>query len=370
MGQQFKKTKRWVIKIGTSSLTTQEGHFSNHQLDSIVSQTAGLIHKNVQVVVVSSGAIALGMDTIKRSRRPTSLPDLQACAAIGQGKLMRAYESAFSQRGLHAAQVLLTRDGLDDRKRYVNAKNAVESILRLGAVPVVNENDTIATDEIKFGDNDILAVHVSNLVDANLLVFLSDIDGFYLKDKTILRQIRSLEELRDYTEHVYKKRSEKTAGGMKAKLQAAQLAMSSGIPIVLANGRDQDVMERILKGEEVGSLFHPTREKVTARKKWLAHTASCKGRLTVDRGACEVLTRKNRSLLASGVVAATGAFKLGDLVEVTDEDGNVFARGLINYSREEVEKIKGNKTSAIPSILGYKRCDELIHRNNLAVLTS
>jgi len=185
MRQQIKKSKRWVIKVGTSSLTTAEGHFSHAQLESIVSQVASLLHKRIHVVVVSSGAIALGMDTMKRARRPNQLPDLQACAAIGQGKLMRAYETAFSARGLHAAQLLLTQDGLADRKRYVNAKNTVEAILRMGAVPIVNENDTVATDEIKFGDNDMLAVQVASLVDASLLIFLSDIDGFYLKDKTI-----------------------------------------------------------------------------------------------------------------------------------------------------------------------------------------
>lgn len=267
MRPQLKKAKRWVIKVGTSSLTTPEGHFSYHQLENIVSQVVMLIHRKIQIILVSSGAIALGMDTLKHSKRPKSLPTLQACAAIGQGKLMKAYEAAFSTSGFHAAQILLTRDGLEDHERYVNARNTVEELLKMGAVPVVNENDTVATEEIKFGDNDILAAHVARLVGAKLLVFLSDIDGLYLKDKTLIRQICSERELKECASHVYPKRSEKTAGGMKTKLEAAHMVMRSGIPVVLANGRDERVMERILKGEEVGSLFFLASGKTNARKK-------------------------------------------------------------------------------------------------------
>ena len=365
MRQQLAKGKRWVIKIGTSTLTTAEGHFSFRQLENIVGQITALLHKGIQVVLVSSGAIALGMDTLKRAKRPTSLPELQGCAAIGQGKLMKAYEAAFSSHGFHAAQILLTRDGLQDRERYVNARNTLQELFQMGAVPIVNENDTVATEEIRFGDNDVLAAHVANLVEANLLVFLSDIDGLYLKDETLIRQIHSPEELKEYASHVYPKRSEKTAGGMKTKLEAAHIAMSSGIPIVLANGRDERIVERILKGEEVGSLFFPAREKASARKRWLAHSASSKGTLVVDQGARRALTELKKSLLAGGVVKCSGHFKMGDVVDLTDEGGQIFARGLINYSRDEVNKIKGSKTKEIDSILGYKRSDELIHRNNL-----
>ncbi|OGX05817.1 MAG: glutamate 5-kinase [Omnitrophica bacterium RIFCSPLOWO2_12_FULL_50_11] len=368
MQQEFNKSRRWVIKVGTSSLVTAEGHFSTHQLESLVSQVVALLHRKIQVVLVSSGAIALGMDTLKLAKRPHSLPELQACAAIGQGKLMRAYETAFSNRGLHSAQLLLTQDCFQDRKRYVNAKNTVEALLRMGSVPVVNENDTVATEEIKFGDNDVLAAQVADLVGADLLILLSDIDGLYLKDKTIIRHIRSSAELKECAEHIHAKRSEKTKGGMETKLQAAQMAMRSGIPVVLANGRDEHVIDRALKGEEVGSLFHPTSEKMNARKKWLAHATSTKGRLIVDTGARQALVNGKRSLLASGVVACSGNFRLGDPVEVVDESGVVFARGLVNYSREEVEKIKGCKTGMIHSILGYKRCDELLHRNNMVFL--
>src|SRR3989338_1081451 len=209
MRQQLNKAKRWVIKIGTSTLTTSAGHFSYANLEKIVSQVTFLTQHGVQAVLVSSGAIALGMDTLKRTRRPTSLHELQACAAIGQGKLMKAYESAFSSAGYHAAQILLTQDGLQDRKRYVNAKNTIEALLKMGAVPVVNENDTVATEEIKFGDNDVLAAQVANLVEASLLVFLSDIDGFYLRDKTLIHQIQSPAELKEYASHIHPKRSEK-----------------------------------------------------------------------------------------------------------------------------------------------------------------
>lgn len=370
MRQQLNKAKRWVIKIGTSSLVTTEGHFSYSQLENIVSQVVTLLRRDIQVILVSSGAIALGMDTLKRSRRPRSLPELQACAAIGQGKLMKAYEAAFSSAGFHAAQILLTRDGLQDRERYVNTKNTIEELLRIGAIPVVNENDTVATEEIKFGDNDILAAHVANLVEASLLVFLSDIEGLYLKDQTLIRQIHSEEELKEYVSHVYPKRNEKTVGGMKTKLEAAHMTMRSGIPIVLANGKDGRIVERLLKGEEVGSLFFPAPRKASAWKRWLAHSAGSKGTLVLDAGARRALTEAKRSLLASGVLKCSGNFKLGDVVDLADEDGQVFARGLINYSRDEVLKIKGRKAQEIDSILGYKRSDELIHRNNLVFLGS
>ena len=365
MRQQLNKAKRWVIKVGTSSLTTPEGHFSYPNLERIVSQIIMLLEHGIQVILVSSGAIAIGMDTLKRTKRPTALPELQACAAIGQGKLMKAYEGAFSSHGLHAAQILLTQDGFQDRERYVNARNTIEALLRVKAVPIVNENDTVATEEIRFGDNDVLAAQVANLIEANLLVFLSDIEGFYSKDRTIIRQIYSPQELKEYAQSVYPKRNEKTAGGMKTKLEAAQMAMRSGIPIVLANGREERIVERILKGEEVGSLFVPSAQKTSARKKWMAHSASVKGTLVVDLGAYRALTNAKKSLLASGVLGCSGNFKLGDVVELVTEDGSVFGRGLINYSRDEVLKIKGKQTKDIDAILGYKRSDELVHRNNL-----
>ena len=365
MRQQLSKVKRWVIKIGTSSLTTPEGHFSHRNLEHIVSQVTTLLNSGIQVILVSSGAIALGMDTLKRARRPTLLPELQACAAIGQGKLMKAYESAFSNRGFHAAQILLTRDGLQDRERYVNARNTILTLFKMGAVPVVNENDTVATEEIRFGDNDILASQVATLIEAGLLVFLSDTDGLYLKDKTVVRQVLSPEELKECMAHVHVKRNEKTAGGMKTKLEAAEAAMRSGIATVLANGREERVIERILKGEEVGSLFFPQPRKGNAWKRWLAHSASSKGALTLDRGAYRALTEAKKSLLASGVLQCSGNFKVGDAVDLADEEGNVFGRGVVNYSREEIQKIKGRKAKDIVSILGYQRGDELLHRNNL-----
>lgn len=368
MRERLTHAKRWVVKLGTSMLTTPEGHFSQSQLEQIAGQVVTLLRKNIQVILVSSGAIALGMETLSRRKRPSTLEELQACAAIGQGKLMKAYETCFSARGFHTAQVLLTRDGLQDRERYVNAKRTMETLLDMGIVPVVNENDTVATEEIRFGDNDILAAQVANMTEADLLVLLSDIDGFYLRDKTLIRQIHSSKELKEYTSHIYKKQNEKTAGGMKTKLEAAEMAMRSGIPIVLANGRDQEVMLRILKGEEVGSLFFPATHKTSARKKWLAHSASAKGTLQVDSGAYRALREGKKSLLVSGVTGCSGNFKLGDSVRLADEEGRVFACGLVNYSSDEVSKIKGRKTKEVPEILGYKRSDELVHRNNMVFL--
>lgn len=368
MRQQIHKAKRWVIKIGTSSLTNEEGHFSFQNLEKIVSQIVTLLNQGIEVILVSSGAIALGMDTIKRSKRPTSLPELQACAAIGQGKLMKAWEETFSHFGFHAAQILLTRDGLENRERYLNAKNTLKALLGMKAIPVVNENDTVATEEIRFGDNDILAAQVANLAEANLLVFLSDIEGLYLKDKTLIRQICSEEELSEYASHIHPKHSEKTAGGMKTKLAAAHMAMRSGIPIVLANGRDTHIMGKILKGEEVGSLFYPVDHKTSAKKKWLANSASSSGTIFLDDGACQAIRHLKKSLLASGIIKCAGSFKLGDVVDIADSSGEIFARGLINYSRDEMMKIKGLQARDIDAVLGYKRSDEVIHRNNLVFL--
>jgi glutamate 5-kinase len=368
MRKHHSHSKRWLLKIGTSSLITPEGHFSAVRLDAIVSQAVSLLNKGLEVVLVSSGAIAIGMDTLKRTRRPNALPDLQACAAIGQGKLMRIYESAFSSRGFHAAQVLLTQDGLQNRALFVNAKNTINAILKMGAVPIINENDTVATKEIRFGDNDVLAAHVANMVEAKLLIFLSDIDGFYQKDKTIIRQIHSVRELKEYAHHVHVKKSERTAGGMVSKINAARVAMQSGISIVIANGNDDTVIERILKGEEVGSLFHPSPAKVNGRKKWLMNSALPKGHVAVDGGAQQALVKGRKSLLARGVLRCAGTFKLGDPINILDSQNMLFARGLTNYSCEEVEKIVGRKTDEIVNLLGYKRSDELIHRNNLVLI--
>lgn len=368
MRQGLNKRKRWVIKLGTSSLTDEQGNFSFESLEKIVSETALLKAQNYEVILVSSGAIALGMEALGIAKRPKTLPELQACAAIGQGRLMGAYERAFKQHGLHSAQILLTRDGLQDRERYLNVKNTLSALLKLGVVPIVNENDTVATEEIKFGDNDTLSVLIANVADADLLVFLSDIEGFYLKDKTLIRHIHNPKELEEYTAHIHSKRSEKTAGGMRAKLQAAKVAMQSGIPIVLANGRDKEVISKILKGEEIGSLFYPSEHHTSARKKWMAHSAKAKGVLTIDAGACRALTQGKKSLLPSGVKTVSGEFEVGDLVRIQDEEGNIFACGLVHYDSREIEKIKGHKTSEIVSILGYHRTDELVHRNNLAFL--
>jgi glutamate 5-kinase len=368
MQQALNQGKLWVVKIGTSTLVAEDGFFSVSRLEKIVSQITYLMVRGLKVILVSSGAIALGMETLEIEKRPKKLAELQACAAIGQGKLMKAYETAFSENGFHAAQVLLTRDCFQDRTRYLNAKHTMETLLEMGAVPVVNENDTIATEEIKFGDNDTLSAQVASLVGANQLIFLSDIEGFYSEDKTLIRRIASLAEIKEYRKFIYSKQNEKTAGGMKAKLDAAQISMKAGIPIVLTNGQDDEALKRVLKGEEVGSLFCAGNKKTSARKRWLAYSAKVKGVLVVDKGAYRALAELKKSLLPGGILSLSGDFASGDLVQLADEDGAVFARGLVNYSSDELLKIKGKKTGEIVSVLGKKRCDEVIHRDNLAFL--
>lgn len=368
MHRALAKGKLWVVKIGTSTLVADSGQFSNACLQKIVDQVAFLFKEGIRVVLVSSGAIALGMETLNISKRPKKLPELQACAAIGQGKLMKAYETAFAQHGLPAAQILLTRDCFHDRILYLNAKNTLNALLKYGAIPIVNENDTVATEEIKFGDNDTLSAQVASLVNANLLVFLSDIEGFYSQDKTLIRRIDSVSKIKEYRKFIYSKQNEKTAGGMKAKLDAAQISMKSGIPIVLTKGQDEHSLTRILKGEEVGSLFSASGSTASARKRWLAYSARVKGTVTVDKGAYRALIELKKSLLPGGVLSVSGNFHSGDIVQVSDESGEIFARGLVEYSYDEMQKIKKHKTNEIESILGYKYADEVIHRDNLAFL--
>jgi len=306
------------------------------------------------------------MENLDLKHRPVELKKLQACAAIGQGKLMHAYEEFFSKQGIHTAQILLTRDVLEGRGRFLNAKRTLAELFSLRILPIVNENDTVATEEITFGDNDLLSVGVAHLAQADLLVLLSDVDGFYLGDGTRIRVVEEWQQLEKLSSHLRDRKKEISVGGMKAKLAAARLAMQSGIPLLLVNGHEEKILERVITGEDVGTLFMAGGKRRSARENWIAFSAPRKGALEVDRGAYEALLRSPKSLLPRGVVSQEGKFGRGEVVELCFES-QVFGRGVVQYSHEELQKIAGHKTDEIEGILGYKHKDVVIHRNDLVV---
>lgn len=362
----IKEAHRIVLKAGTSILTSPKGLFSPVHVSRLGKGILSLLRGKREVVLVSSGAIALGMQTLGLKERPKALTKLQACAAIGQGKLMHAYEEFFSRQGVHTAQILLTRDALEVRKRFLYAQHTLDQLFSLEILPIVNENDTVATEEITFGDNDLLSVWVAQLVEADLLVILSDVDGFYLRDGSRIRVVEEWKQIEKLIPHLQEKKRESTVGGMQAKLAAARQAMQSGIPLLLVNGHDENILEKAIKGKDVGTLFRPGARRRTSRENWIAFTAPKKGSLKVDRGAYEALTRSPKSLLPSGVIQSEGKFSRGEVVELCYES-QVFGRGVVRYSSDELAQIAGRKTGEIKEILGYKYQDEVIHRNDLVI---
>lgn len=356
-----------AIKAGTSILSSKKsGRILPSHIERLALQVSLVAKAKKKVVLVSSGSIAYGMQVLKLKKRPTVMSKLQACASIGQGKLVQAYESFFSKRGLHAAQILLTRDGLEHRQRFLSARNTLEELLSMGVVPVVNENDTVATEEIAFGDNDVLSVQTAHLMNADLLIILSDVDGFFLKDGSRVREVSSEDEIdKELMKHIKDKKKEQTVGGMRAKLEAARTAMRLGVPLLIVDGHDKNVIGKALAGEDVGTLFYSKGTKKNARKKWIAYSAARKGSLTLDAGALKAISGGKRSLLPSGIKSLKGNFAEGHVVELQNDKGEVFGRGVTKYSSGDLAKIIGKKTSQIQSILGYSNKDEVVHRNDL-----
>lgn len=365
-------TRRWVVKIG-SALLTQDGQgLERRLLEPWVDQIASHRLAGNEVVLVSSGAVAEGMARMRWRARPKALHALQAAAAIGQMGLVRAYEACFQAHGLHTAQVLLTRDDLSDRVRYLNARSTLRTLLELGVIPVINENDTVATDELRFGDNDTLAALVANLIQADLLVLLTDIDGLYDADPRRHGEARLICETRvdnpELDQMAGGSGSAFGSGGMVTKIRAARLASRSGTPTVIAPGRGEGVLTRIGRGENVGTLLTPFQGPQAARKQWLAGQLQVCGQLRLDDGAINALREGKKSLLAVGVKEVRGSFLRGDLVSCSDMSGKELARGLVNYGALEVERIKGQPSGRFVSILGYLDEEELIHRDNLVLI--
>ena len=369
---QLPATRRWVIKIGSALLTSDGQGLNREVLAPWLDQMTALRHGGADLVLVSSGAVAEGMARMGWKRRPQTLHELQAAAAIGQMGLIRAYEDGFDQRGLRTAQVLLTRDDLVDRNRYLNARTTLRTLLTLGVIPVINENDTVATDELRFGDNDTLAALVANLIEADLLVLLTDQDGLFDRDPrfsaeaSLIPVTRVDNPLLDAV--AGGSASGLGLGGMVTKVRAARLAARSGTPTVIAPGRGQGVLTRLRAGEPVGTLLTPVQEAQAARKQWLAGHLVVRGRLTLDAGAVQALRTQGTSLLAVGVTAVKGGFERGEVVACLDPDGREVARGLVNYDAQETARIAGQPSSRFETILGYLNEAELIHRDNLVLV--
>lgn len=365
------QARRWVIKIGSALLTDTRAGLNREAIAGWVDQMAALRGRGVEVLMVSSGAVAEGMQRLGWRRRPSALYQLQAAAAVGQMGLVQAYESAFQRHGLHTAQVLLTHDDLRDRTRYLNARSTLRALLELGVVPVVNENDTVVTEEIRFGDNDTLAAMVTNLVEADLLVILTDQEGLYDRDPRRRPDARLVSEGRAGDAALLEMAGAGGAlgrGGMVTKLRAAERAARSGATTVIAGGRLPDVLTRLAAGEPLGTVLWSASGRLAARKQWLAGQLQVRGRLVLDPGAVEVIVRGGRSLLPVGVRAVEGAFQRGDMVSCLDGDGREVARGLVNYSAQEARQIAGRRSEQIETILGYVDEPELIHRDNMVVL--
>ncbi|MEK6636378.1 MAG: glutamate 5-kinase [Planctomycetota bacterium] len=372
-GQIISKVKKVVVKIGTGVLTTDDGYIDKSQTKRLAEQVVELKKMGYDVVVVSSGAIGSGMGELGIEKRPSTLPELQAVAAIGQSKLISTYDECFKLHGYHAAQILLTREDFEDRQRYLNTCNTIHTLFQLNAIPVVNENDTISVDEIKFGDNDALSALMTNLLNAELLIILSSVDGLYDKYPTAKSKATVIPVVENVSREVkqlaFDSKTARGVGGMQTKLEAASIVTNAGEAVIIANGRMDNVLKRIMQGENIGTLFLPKEEKLASRKRWIGYTIKPKGKVYVDDGAARALSDKGKSLLASGILLVEGTFSKGDIVSICKgEKGVIFARGLTNYSFEEIEKIKGRSTSDIAKILGYKLYDEVIHRDNMVIL--
>lgn len=359
MSRKFsRKIRRIVVKVGTSVLANYELYPQQARLRSLVEQMGTLWQEGVEVILVSSGAIVLGMGQLKLNSRPVDLTSLQACAAVGQAYLMRTYSDLFEKNKIKCAQILLTWDDFDDRRRYNNARHTLQALLSCGVIPVINENDTISTDEIKFGDNDRLSALVASLIGADLLVILSDVEGLYnLSDgkKEIFKEIKEVtREIEGIACDTTKKHISK--GGMTAKLQAIKIATHASIPCVIAGGEVPDVLLRILKGEEIGTFFVEKEERLLSRKHWISFGAKPKGKIIVDDGAKEALLKGGRSLLLPGVTHWEGHFKSKDVVVVSDKNNHEIARGLTNYSVSDLQHAQDKKGKM-----------EVIHCDNLVL---
>ena len=363
--------KRLVIKIGSSILASAEQGLNTKRLHAITKDISDIADRGYEAVIVSSGAIAAGLKKLGLKEKPKDIKLKQAAAAIGQSSLMWAYEQGFADFHKKVAQVLLTRDDIINRLRYINAKNTLFALLSYGVIPVINENDPVAVDEIKFGDNDVLAALVACLVEADMLIILSDVEGLYTKDPKHkdAELIGRVDEVTPDIEKIAGGRgSALSTGGMYSKVLAAKQAINHGIPVVIMSGKKSGLLTNLLNGEKVGTYFKPNKERLSSKKGWIAYGLKSKGAVYLDDGAVKALTTQGKSLLPSGIIKVEGHFDIGDAVSCINKEGKKIAKGLTNYSSQDIDRIKGKKTSEIEKVLGYKYSDEVIHRDNLTVV--
>ena len=370
--EHLEMVRRVVVKVGSAVLTTGKG-LNYTVLDNLVEELTFLSKSGREVILVSSGAVAAGRKKLELNNPSLSLREKQAAAAVGQSSLMRSYEDLFEQRGQKVAQVLLTHDDLSHRDRYLNIRNTMSTLFEWGILPIINENDTVSVKELRFGDNDTLGAMVTNLIDADMLICLTDVDGLYTGNPcndTSAYLVNTIVQVDDAVEKMAGNicGSSLGTGGMLTKIVAAKMVSARGGCSFIGPGREPGIIKKLFAGEAVGTFFLPNEEKLQSRKHWIAYTLRPKGFLILDNGACLALTTKGKSLLPSGIKEVRGRFGVGDPVHCLDGDGRAIAAGLVNYDSEEISRIQGTHTSKIESVIGYKDSDEVIHRDNLVIL--
>ncbi|NLA74237.1 MAG: glutamate 5-kinase [Deltaproteobacteria bacterium] len=366
----LKPAKRVVIKAGSGILTGKSG-LNSKTIENLTRGICDLRSRGIEVIFVSSGAISCGLKKIGLSKRPSSISKQQAVAAVGQSILMMTYERAFRRHERLVAQILITRDDLNNRRRYLNARNTIFNLLSWGITPIINENDTVVVDEIKFGDNDNLSSMVAVLTDAHALIILTDMEGLYDSDPRSDKNARLISTIDKIDSRVLGYANDVPGflgtGGMAGKISAAKKASIKGIPVFIANGRKQNIIQRVMDGEKTGTLFLPQETDLCGRKHWIAFTRSLKGSLVLDKGACSAIINRGKSLLPSGVREIIGRFNRGDSISLLNENRQEIAVGIANYNSDDITRIRGSKTGTIEELLGYKHDDEKIHRDNLVI---
>lgn len=371
--EALKKAKRIVIKVGTSTITYANGKRNFSQIDRLAREISDLQNQGKEMILVTSGAVAVGVDRIGLPGKPKTIPGKQAAAAVGQGVLMHTYEKFFADYGQIVAQVLITKTEAIDRHRYTNTRNTFMELMRQRVIPIVNENDVVALDELKIGDNDNMSALVAGIVDADLVIILSDVDGLYTANPQTHPDAVIVPEVAEITPEIEASAggvgSARGTGGMATKIQAAKAATSSGIHLVIASGTEKNAITRVLQGEELGTLFVSRENRLQFRKRWLAFGAKIAGSIVVDDGCAKAIRKAGGcSILPAGVFAVQGEFLPGSTVSVIDKDAHELARGLVHYSSAELEQIKGCNSGEIANILGHKNFDEVIHRDDLVIL--
>ncbi len=371
--EALKAARRIVVKVGSSTITYSNGKRNFRQIDRIAGELSDLQNQGKEMILVTSGAVAVGVDRLGLDKKPDTIPGKQAAAAVGQGVLMHTYEKFFADYGQVVAQVLLTKTESLDRHRYANSRNTFMELLKQRVIPIVNENDVVALDELKIGDNDNMSALVAGIVDADLVIILSDVDGLYTANPQTHPEAKIVHTVHEITPEIEASAggagSLRGTGGMATKIQAAKAATSSGINLVIASGTEKNAVPRIVAGEEIGTLFVSRENRLQFRKRWLAFGARIMGSIIVDEGCCQALHKVGGcSILPAGITAVEGNFEAGSTVSVRSSQGNELARGLVHYSSGELQQIKGCRSGEIQELLGHKNFDEVIHRDDLVIL--